>query len=108
MAMHKNKLNKDIIEDARKVDVLRKVFMEEETKFSKKFGPSQITDRVGYIVEKLCDLYKISVEGWSWSNSGFNENDGFCELNGYFESNMILDKDFHICWLFRWQRQFYV
>ena len=94
MAMHKNKL-KNYIEETKEVEKLRKVFKQKEKILLKKF--KNIDDRIEYIINKLADLYKILAESWSYNNCSFDEHDGEYRSDGYFESRMLLNKDFYVC-----------
>lgn len=90
MAMHKNKLNKSLVKDAKEFDIFQKTF----EKFLKKF--KNIDDRIEYIVTKLCDFYKLELTGWSYSNCGYDDYEGY-EIDGFFEPDMLLKEDFCIC-----------
>lgn len=94
MVMHKTKLNKNLTKHAKEFDILQKSFEKEKAKFLKKF--KNIDDRIEYIVTKLTDFYKLELTGWSYSNCGFDDYDGY-DTDGFFEPYMLLKEDFGIC-----------
>lgn len=94
MAMHKNKLDKSLVKDAKEFDIFQKTFEKQKAKVLKKF--KNIDDRIEYIITKLTDFYKLELIGWSYSNCSFDNHDGY-NADGFFEPYMLLKEDFQIC-----------
>jgi hypothetical protein len=94
MVMHKNKLNKNLVKDAKEFNIFQESFEKQKAKFLKKF--KNINDRIEYIVIKLIDFYKLELIGWSYNNCSFDDYEGY-ETDGSFEPYMLLKEDFSIC-----------
>jgi hypothetical protein len=92
--MHKDKLNKNLVKDAKEFNIIQESFEKQKAKFLKKF--KNINDRIEYVVIKLTDFYKLELMSWNYNNCSFDTHQGY-ESDGNFEPYMLLKEDFSIC-----------